>query len=217
VTVEEALAVLGSFGAGGRPVLPLPGEHQRLNAALALATVRALADEISVGEAALREGMSQLSWPGRMQLARTAAGQTVLLDGAHNAASAVALRDAITKEFPGTRPALVLGVLADKDWESIASALAPLSGRILLVPVHSERTLAPEQLGPVCRGANAEAAIEVCSSLADGLQRAIDDPFLLITGSLYLVGEALELLGLSPDPPRDESGLNEWGGIPAHP
>ena len=194
--------------------LPLHGPHQQMNAALAVATVQALAGVIPVSDTALRDGLSRVWWPGRMQLAKFPSGQNVLLDGAHNAASATALRDAVVKEFSGERITLILGVLADKDWEIIARTLAPLADRILLVPVNSQRTLPPEQLATECRHVDAAVSAEVCISLEDALSRARGEAFLLITGSLYLVGEAMERLHLSPAPPQDERGLNEWKGSP---
>jgi dihydrofolate synthase/folylpolyglutamate synthase len=174
--------------------------------------VQALAEVIPVDEITIRDGMSRVWWPGRMQMAKLPSGQNVLLDGAHNAASAAALRDAVTKEFSGERITLILGVLADKDWEIIARTLAPLADRILLVPVNSQRTLPPEQLAAACRHVNATVSAEVCISLEYALSRARGEAFLLITGSLYLVGEAMERLHLSPAPPQDERGLNEWSG-----
>ena len=192
--------------------LPLHGSHQRMNAALAVATVQALAGVIPVDEVTLRDGLSRVWWPGRMQMVKLPSGQNLLLDGAHNAASAAALRDAIAKEFSGERITLILGVLVDKDWEIIARTLAPLADRILLVPVNSQRTLPPEQLAAACRHVNASVSTEVCMSLEDALSRARGESFLLITGSLYLVGEAMERLHLSPAPPQDERGLNEWSG-----
>jgi dihydrofolate synthase/folylpolyglutamate synthase len=192
--------------------IPLAGAHQRYNAALAAATVTALQAKIAVDGATLLRGLQTVHWPGRMQSARLASGQMVLLDGAHNAASATALRDAITAEYPAHKPAIILGVLADKDWEPIASTLAPLGQRVLLVPVSSQRTLAPHELVGACRRANPATAPEVCRSLEHALALVEREPFVLITGSLYLAGEAIERLGLSPKPPTDERSLNEWGG-----
>jgi dihydrofolate synthase/folylpolyglutamate synthase len=149
-----------------------------------------------------------------MQLAKTPAGQVVLLDGAHNAASAAALRNAFGKSFPGIRPALVLGVLADKDWRIIVATLAPLAGRILLAPVNSARTLPPVQLAAACREAAPGVAVEVCASLQEALEHTASEAFLLITGSLYLVGEAMAQLQLLPATRDDERKLNEWGGTP---
>ena len=216
--------------AGGTLVVPLLGEHQRLNAALAVATVRVLQNKIPVSEEAIRRGLETVQWPGRLQLVTTASGQTFLLDGAHNAAGAVALREAvcsgaIQRAIPvrpssakGTRDicrqdagsTLILGVLEDKDWQQVCAALAPLAGRILLVPVPSERTAPPELLRDACATINPAAQTIACPSLADALKQTANDPFVIITGSLYLVGEAMEWLQLSPVPAPSERGLNEW-------
>ena len=203
VTAEDA----------GRPPLdtiqlPLLGEHQRLNAALALAAVRAVGTRIPVSEAALRQGLATVVWAGRLQLIHRGQ-QRFLLDGAHNLDSARSLRAALAQHFPGERPTLVLGILRDKDHAEMGAILSPLSGRILLVPVQNERTLAAAELLAPCRTANPTAEIVVCDSLPDALRRAADAPFVLITGSLYLIGEALELLDLTPGNVPSERGLNE--------
>ena len=190
--------------------LPLLGEHQRLNAAVAIAAVRAVGSQIPVAQETILAGLSRVQWPGRMQLASTPGGQTILLDGAHNIPSAEALAAAFRQQFPATQPAMIFGVLADKDWRRLAETLAPLARRILLVPVNSERTLPPSELLPACRAANPSTTVEVCASLSDALARSKDEPFLLLTGSLYLIGEAMERLQLLPRPPADERGLNEW-------
>jgi dihydrofolate synthase/folylpolyglutamate synthase len=190
--------------------LPLHGPHQKLNAATAVATVRVLADRLAVSEIALRKGLATVYWPGRMQRAQTAAGQTVLLDGAHNPAGAEALRIALQEEFPEAKLTLVFGVFRDKDSASMCHSLAPLARRIALTPVQSERTEDPAKLVSFCREVNPNASIEVCASLADALDRTARDPFVAIAGSLYLVGEAMELLHLAGTPPSDEKGLNEW-------
>src|SRR6266480_4914264 len=201
--------------AAATAALPLLGEHQKLNAALAIATVQALHNKIPVSDGAIRSGLATVQWPGRLQFIKTASGQTFLLDGAHNAASAEALRDALRSEqvraeipmsFPGRNlqpgrddagTTLILGVLEDKDWQRMCETLAPLARRILLAPVNSERTASPALLREASEKFNAAAETIACGSLADALKLAANDPFVLITGSLYLVGEAMELLGLS--------------------
>src|SRR5262249_20170884 len=92
--------------------------------------------------------------------------------------------------------------------------LAPLASRIMLIPLKSERSLPPEKLAPVCRHANPDADVVICSSLAEALEGAAQDKALVMTGSLYLVGEALELLGASPVPGVEERPLKEWGAQP---
>jgi len=196
--------------------LPLLGTHQRANAALTIATVRALTSKIPVSDEAIRTGLSRVHWPGRLQLVTRPSGQKILLDGAHNIGGAQTLADSLSQYFPGAKPTLVLGILQDKDWEAICRILAPLASRILLAPVPSERTANPAELSTACQRAHPAISLQPCVSLAAALSETTSDSFLLITGSLYLVGEALELLQLSPTKNRNERGLNEWSAIPTH-
>ncbi len=190
--------------------LPLLGQHQRMNAAVALAAIRVLAPMLPVDEASIRAGLARLHWPGRLQVVTRPSGQKILLDGAHNVSGAEILAAALRQYFPGTRPALVLGILRDKDWPAMCETLAPLAGRILLVPVPSERTAEPQGLAEVCRRANPRARVAEFDSLARALADAASDPFVAIAGSLYLVGEAMELLDISAAKTNGERALNEW-------
>src|SRR6185503_15959569 len=155
-----------------------------------VAAVRTLAAQIPVSDSALRTGLATVDWPGRMHRVQTASGQTILLDGAHNADGAEALRVALQEEFPNAQPAMIFGVFRDKDSTSMCHSLAPLAGRILLTPVHSERSEDPSKLVDACLESNPRAPIEVCQSLTDALQKVAGTPFVVIAGSLYLVGEA---------------------------
>ena len=189
--------------------LPLTGEHQKINAALALATAEILQKKIPVTGGKIRAGLAGVNWPGRLQLIQRPDGQKILLDGAHNVAGAKALREALENNFSPGKCTLVLGVLQDKDWQHICKMLAPLAGRIFTVPVASERAASANELAVACRAANPAAESLACASLNEALKRTAGDTFVVITGSLYLVGEALELLGHSPAA-ESERGLNEW-------
>jgi len=189
--------------------LPLPGDHQRINAALALATVEVLQNKIPVGDEAIRTGLSEVNWPGRLQLVTRPSGQQILLDGAHNLAGVAALRKTLENEFPAAKRTLVLGVLQDKDWRRMCEILAPLAARIVAVRVSSERTADANELATACRGANASAEVIAVDSMAEALEKSAEDEFVVVAGSLYLVGEALELLGLAPAG-KSERALNEW-------
>ena len=191
--------------------LPLPGQHQRMNAAVAVATVRALASQIPVSEDTIRAGLSHVHWAGRLQLVTRPTGQRLLLDGAHNVGGAGILAAAMKQYFPATEPTLVLGILRDKDWPAMCDILAPLARRILLVPVPSERSATPQELAEACRRANPRAQVIECASLGEALEKTIEDGFVTIGGSLYLIGEAMELLHLSPAKANNERRLNEWG------
>jgi dihydrofolate synthase/folylpolyglutamate synthase len=189
--------------------LPLAGRHQRLNAALATTTARVLGPVIPVPPAALRQGLESLEWPGRLQVVHRPGGQTVLLDGAHNVAGTRTLVEALRDTYGSLRPTLVLGILQDKDWEEMCALLAPAARRILLVRVPSERTMDPHGLREACHRANPGVEVLEPECLSRALEAAAGDPFVVITGSLYLVGEALEMFR-APARPGGERGLNEW-------
>ena len=190
--------------------LPLLGSHQQSNATLALATVGVLQPQLRVGDDAIRTGLSQVRWPGRMQCVELSGGRKLLLDGAHNAAGAATLSATLAEHFPGAKPALILGALADKDCRSLCDTLAPPAHRVWCVPVASERTAAAAVIADHCRRANPQAEVAACPTLAEALRAAADEPFLVIAGSLYLIGEAMELLNLGSAVGDSERNLNEW-------
>ena len=195
--------------------VPLQGRHQRTNAALALATVRALRAQLPVPDEILREGLAGTQWAGRMQLVRQPNGCEVLLDCAHNLAGMEALLQTLAEEYPDRRPAFILGMLSDKDWEAMGALAASRAARVFPVSVHSERSTSPVELAAACRRARPDALVLPCRDLAEALAAARDEPLIVVAGSLYLVGEAMELLGLAPDNARAEHELNEW--LPAKP
>lgn len=188
------------------------GEHQKRNAALTLATVEILQGQIPVSAEQIRDGLQNVHWPGRLQLIQKN-GKKFLLDGAHNVAGAKVLREAIERnDYSGERT-LILGILEDKEWRQICKMLAPLARKIFAVRVSSQRTADPGELAEACRAANPSAQIFVCDSLKQALQKTSSEHFVIITGSLYLIGEALELLGYFPAASRERE-LNEWGEKP---
>lgn len=190
--------------------LPLPGWHQRMNAAVALATVQVVQPRLPVSEEQQRTGLSAVKWPGRLQLAALPGGRRVLLDGAHNPAGATSLRAALEEHFPGRRATFILGIMQDKDWEVMCELLAPLAGRIVCVAVGSERSADPAQLCAACRRTNPEVNTSTCRSLAEALLQTAADPFVVVAGSLHLIGETMEQLHLAASSITDEKGLNDW-------
>ena len=204
------------FGTGKSPVLPLLGEHQRLNAALALATVEVLQNHFPVSVALIHAGLAQVNWPGRLQLITQPGRRRILLDGAHNVAGASVLRVALEKDFTETERTFILGILGDKDWRMMLEILAPLAARILLVPVNNPRTTPPAEMARFCQKVNPALETEVCDSLPAALKQTWNEAFVVIAGSLYLVGEALELLDPAWTQAAGERGLNEWSTVAIH-
>jgi dihydrofolate synthase/folylpolyglutamate synthase len=192
---------------------PLLGDHQKINAALALATVEVLQKQISVPDEKIRAGLAAVDWPGRLQLVARTSGQKILLDGAHNVAGAEVLRAALELDFAEVRPFLIFGTLADKNWPDICRILAPLADKIFTVPVASARTADARELAAAFHSVNPAAEVVVAANFLEALNASKDEPFVVVTGSLYLVGEALERLGLSPGG-AGERGLNEWNATP---
>jgi dihydrofolate synthase / folylpolyglutamate synthase len=165
---------------------PLPGKHQRMNAAVALETARVLQKILPTSP------LGSISWPGRLQ-----SFGKYILDGAHNLPGI----EALDRELTG-RPTVIFGVLRDKDWPAMVKILEKRASRLMFVPVKSKRGLPPDEILSVCKGT-------VCKSLAEALEQTKQSSHVVVTGSLFLVGEAMELLGIEPTPARDERTLNE--------
>ena len=130
----------------------------------------------------------------------------MVIDAAHNPASAEAFADVLQEKYADQRPTLLLGMLADKNWDSIVATLAPLANRVVCVPVNSERSLKPDELAAAARAHC--AAVECTGSVGAGLESVKQDPLVAVTGSLYLIGEVMESLNLAGA--VDEPNLNEW-------
>ncbi len=188
--------------------LALLGEHQRTNAALAAATVRMLRFILPVSDDEMARGFATVEWPGRLQILRQ--GQrTFLLDGAHNRDGLESLKAALQGHFKGRPPTLILGMLADKPWRDMARELTPLVARVITTPVSSSRTVSANDLKEACLAAGVPRPIRTTQSVGEALRACVADPFVLVTGSLYLVGEALEILG-ETRAATGERALNEW-------
>jgi dihydrofolate synthase/folylpolyglutamate synthase len=187
----------------------LAGEHQKLNAALALAVVRSLQASIPVSEPAMRAGLKETRWDGRLQIVHRPGGRTIVLDGAHNPAGAQTLAAALRTQFAARRPALILAMMADKDCATMCRVLAPAAEKIFVSPMASDRGAAPPTVAGFCRLANPAADVSLCADIGEALARAAREPFVVVSGSLHFVGEAMEELGLAAS--ASERGLNEYG------
>lgn len=190
----------------GKVRTPLAGAYQAENIATAVAAVEAVATELQVPleDAAFREGLGRVCWPGRFQLA--VREPPVLVDGAHNPDGAAALREALRRvKFRGP-VALVAGFCDDKDASGFLRLLASGIRRAWAVPVPSPRTLpaaATAQRMHAAGIAQAEAT-EVPDALAAAQAWAgAEGGLVLVCGSLFLAGEALVRLQAYPWPLPD--------------
>jgi dihydrofolate synthase / folylpolyglutamate synthase len=173
---------------------PLLGLYQPGNALLAVAAARAL----GAGEEAIRTGLAGVNWPGRFQV--IPGEPTWVLDGAHNPAGARALAASLDYYFPGQPIDFVVGVSADKDARGILSALVPRAARLLFTAADHPRAARPDDLRALLPAGDWRG--ETAPSVAAGLARAAQAPrapVVCVTGSLFVVGEALASMGGSAD------------------
>ena len=174
--------------------IPLLGSYQPENAATAYAVALALRQKWNLTPEAIAEGLATAKWPGRFQVVRD--NPLVIVDGAHNAAAALAEAESLQELFPGQKFTFVIGVLNDKDLAGIAEALGPLAATVYASKAKTPRTFEPEEIG---RAFGPFAAVELVPDVKEAVQRAIaaagEDSVIVVTGSVYVAGEALELLG----------------------
>jgi len=182
---------------------PLVGRHQLRNIALAIAAAEELNRAgFRVTARDIERGIRETRWPGRFQrIAATAHSPEIILDVAHNPAGAWALRSALS-EYAGERPlVLVFGVMRDKAVGEIAEILFPLAEHVIATRADNPRSASPGEIRETAARTGAEIIIQ--PTVAAALQRARElvskGGGVVITGSIYVVGEALNAIGSSGD------------------
>ena len=179
---------------GGRSTLPLLGPHQAQNAAVALATFDVLAEvepRLAIGVDDVVRGFATLRWPARVEVL----GQrpTLVIDGAHNGASAEALAATLRTCFPDGRRTLIFGTTRDKDLPGQLQALLPLFDEVIATRyVENPRSLSPDTIASavlMLSGRTAHTAAEPAEALE--LAQSVTDPdgLICVTGSLFLAAE----------------------------
>jgi len=173
--------------------VPLAGRHQYKNAAVALAVIELLQEKgFPVPEQAIREGLSGVRWPGRLE--RMPQDPRVILDGAHNPDAAHSLARALKQERPPGRRFLVMGIMADKDEEAILGSLLPLAQTVIFTRPRYFRAAKTGDLARLAQPYSLEVLQEpeVAQAVIRARSLAGPEDQVVVTGSLYTVGEALE-------------------------
>jgi dihydrofolate synthase / folylpolyglutamate synthase len=188
--------VRGSFlGQAFECHLRLLGEHQRENAAVAVAVCEELARGRTLAIAAqhVRLGLGSVFWPGRMEL--VSESPRIVLDGAHNGESADRLIRALRESFQFERLILVLGILRDKDAQAMLQWLLPASDELIVTSSSSSRSREPMELARLAQdhGKKAFVAANVASALSLARELAGHNDLICVTGSLTVVAEARHL------------------------
>ncbi len=182
----------GDEWAPPRYSIPLLGYHQVVNAAVAYAALQALrAQGLALPEKAIRQGFSEVSWPGRFQV--LAKDPAVVVDSAHNRDSALKLRLALDDYFPGMPVTLIFGASSDKDVAGMLEELAPRIARLIVTQAVHPRAETPQILAELGRahGLRVETQVPVEAALKRALALAGSGEVILAAGSLFVAGETL--------------------------
>jgi dihydrofolate synthase/folylpolyglutamate synthase len=178
---------------------PLAGRHQLRNVARAVAAAEELSKQgfAVIAPESLERGIRETRWPGRFQvIPARARWPEIVLDVAHNPAGAWALRSALSERYDDRPLIFVFAALADKAISEMTDILFPLARRVIATRVNNPRSASPEQIREA--GIRTGAEIELVADVSAGLDRARRsaeaDGVIVVTGSIYLVGEAMQLL-----------------------
>ncbi len=173
----------------------LKGRHQMINAAAGVETVTILRMMgYKISDEAVREGLNNVHWPGRFELLQKA--PDVIVDCAHNGASAQALAQTLMEEYPNRRSILVLGISQDKDAGAICNALRDNVAHIFLTKANHPRAHVFTQ----AEGKNyfGDKPVEIIENLPKALEKALritgPQDVILVTGSIFVVAEARDYL-----------------------
>ncbi|MBZ5632830.1 MAG: bifunctional folylpolyglutamate synthase/dihydrofolate synthase [Acidobacteriia bacterium] len=162
-------------------VCPLAGEHQVDNAVTAARALGVLGVS--------PDGIRDARWPGRIE--HVSPNPDIILDGAHNPAGARALARYLERFYGGRRIWLVYGAMRDKAIDEVAGVLFPIATELVLTAPNTSRALRPEALAEFAGRGHIEPTVE--SAIDHARTHAADEDVIVITGSLFVVGEARRL------------------------
>ena len=175
--------------------LSLIGLHQVENASVAIGMLKLIDKDFNIGEASIMQGLKEASWPGRLEIVKK--NPYVILDGAQNPASILTLIISIKKLFRYKRLICVFGISSDKDIKGVTSLLDTFSDIIILTkardnPRAEDVTRLRENFSGL------RTSLEETSNIDDALKKALiladKNDLILITGSLFVVGDAMKSL-----------------------
>ncbi|HXE92043.1 MAG TPA: folylpolyglutamate synthase/dihydrofolate synthase family protein [Terriglobales bacterium] len=177
---------------------PLAGRHQLRNLALAIAAAVELnAQGFALTARDVERGIRETRWRGRLEMLPAAAGRpAVLLDAAHNPAGAWALRAALS-ELAGEQPVtLVFAAMRDKAIGEMAEILFPVAAHVVATRAQNPRSATPDEVRAAAARLGQEIAAEpdVPAALRRAFQFAGPDGLVVVAGSIYIIGEAIETI-----------------------
>ncbi len=165
--------------------LPLLGEHQKLNCAIALGAIDRL-QGWHISPAHIDRGIAQTQWQGRLEWSQYK-GAKILLDGAHNLAGAQVLRQYVDQIAPNSALVWIIGILETKDYGGMVNTLLRSGDWLFPVAIKGHQSVSPQTL---INSAKVPIQSQICGNLTESLDRAVAlDLPVLLCGSLYLIGE----------------------------
>jgi dihydrofolate synthase/folylpolyglutamate synthase len=181
---------------------PLIGRHQLRNIALAVAAAEQLSTKFPITPESIEQGIRQTRWPGRFQVIPAGAGEPdYVFDVAHNPAGAWALRSTLSTCCEDRRLVFVFGAMRDKAIAEISEILFPLAEKVIATQADNPRSATPDEIRAAASRTSSE--IELAPDVPAALHRArasaTKNSVIVITGSIYIVGEAMRALGVSAD------------------
>ncbi len=173
--------------------ISLAGRHQSVNAGMAVAACTALADP-SVTEQSIRKGLKSAGWPGRLEVCGKK--PSLVLDGAHNPDSFKKLTAALSELFPHQRKIWVFGIMKDKPLAEISSIISDHADHMVLTQPKRDRSAPPEQVREAMDGfvQPVDLVDDVPSALDRAYQVAEPEDLIVVTGSLFTVAEAKQVI-----------------------
>jgi dihydrofolate synthase/folylpolyglutamate synthase len=183
---------------------PLVGRHQLRNTALAIAAAVELRGQglTQITPESIAQGIRETHWPGRFEVIPAAGGNPeYVLDVAHNPAGAWALRSTLSAAYQDDREiTLVFGVMRDKAVQEMTEILFPIAAHVIVTHANNPRSASPDEIRlaavRVCAGTEIETAADIATALDRARALAGRNGLVVITGSIYVVGEAMRILGV---------------------
>jgi dihydrofolate synthase / folylpolyglutamate synthase len=178
---------------------PLLGRHQLRNVALAIAAAEELAEQgFHITPGAIERGIRQTRWPGRFQVVRSQVeAPEYVFDVAHNPAGAWALRSTLSACYGDRSLTIIFGAMRDKAIGEMAEILFPLADRVIATRADNPRSATADEIGEAASRLSVEiqSTEDVSEALAEA-ERLGGNSVVVITGSIYIVGEAMSRLGV---------------------
>ena len=212
----RSFAAEGPWGALSHLTLRIRGAHQVENACTALAALQVVdAGGIHVPEESIRIGLATARWPGRFERI-TVGNRDVVFDGAHTPAAARALVEAWRDSMSADRATVIIGMAADKDARAFLIGLQPLIGDLIVTKADSPRAADPDVIARAAEELGIPHTLQPSVAAAVDASNAREGGPVLITGSLFVVGEGREAFGLA-EPDLEWLALNRVSTTPPSP